>query len=248
VDGNKTGFIRTDACKGLTRLLPTDFHKAWARSSAIDGWLSVAQARALYDAAGRVGRGGSIVEIGSHHGRSTVMLASGKHSSVRLLAVDPWDDPRWGGGRSAYENFQASTAGLDVEVFRGLSAEAARQFDGEVDLLYIDGAHDRESVLADLDGWRVRGETFVHDAFSAKGVTLALLERRAFSRRWRYLGSVRSLAHFRREPVSLPSAAINGLRMTSRLTYFARNAAIKVLISRGRSAHWLGWAEPGHPY
>ncbi len=224
------------------------FQSAWARASVIDGWLSEAQAETLYEAACRVPAGGTIVEIGSHHGRSTVILASGGRDRVRLLAVDPWEDSRWGGGRAAYDIFLANTTDLDVEVFRGRSADAARRFDGEVDLLYVDGAHDRESVLDDLDGWSVRGDAFVHDAFSAKGVTMALLERRAFSRSWRYEGSVRTLAHFRRQPLSFSAAAANGLRVIGQLPYFGRNAAIKALRNHGLSTRWLGWDEPGHPY
>lgn len=225
-----------------------EFGVAWSRASQIEGWLSERQARALFDAAGRVAPGGTIVEIGSHHGRSTVILAAGKREGVRVLAVDPWDDPRWGGGNAAYEIFNANTARLDVECFRGLSAHAAREFRGEVDLLYIDGAHDRASVLADLDGWNVRGETFVHDAFSAKGVTLALLQRRAFTRSWRYVGSVRTLAHFRRDRLSPVTAVANTLRLTVQLGYFTRNAAIKILLRNGRSTRSLGWTEPCCPY
>jgi predicted O-methyltransferase YrrM len=224
------------------------FETAWRRASEIEGWLSEDQARALYDAAGRVPSGGTIAEIGSHHGRSTVMLASGKREGVRLLAIDPWEDPRWGGGQAAYDTFKANTTGLDVECVRALSGDVARDFDGELDLLYIDGAHDRRSVLADLDGWRVRGEVFVHDAFSAKGVTLALLQRRVLQRSWRYLGSVRTLARFRREPLSPRAEVGNAVHVLGRLTYFARNAAIKLLLKHGRSARRLGWQEPSFPY
>jgi hypothetical protein len=225
-----------------------DFSRAWERASEIEGWLSEDQARVLFDAARLVEPGGTIVEIGSHHGKSTVILAAGKREGVRLLAVDPWDDTRWGGGAAAYDIFNTHTAGLDVQCFRGASIEAARQFRGDVDLLYIDGAHDRATVLTDLDGWNVCGDTFVHDAFSAKGVTLALLQRRALTRSWRYIGSVRSLAHFRREHLPLATAAVNTLRVTARLGYFTRNVAIKILLHQGRSTRWLGWTESCCPY
>jgi hypothetical protein len=74
------------------------------------------------------------------------------------MAVDPFEDPRWGGGQESHavllENL--ARAGLEdrVEVFRGTSEEAAGAWDGSrVGLLFVDGAHDRPSVLLDLDRW-----------------------------------------------------------------------------------------------
>src|ERR1700677_2029847 len=74
------------------------FSTAWDRAQRIDGWLTEGQARLLFDAARRAPAGQTIVEIGCHHGRSTVILATAKATGVRLLAVDPYGDERWGGG------------------------------------------------------------------------------------------------------------------------------------------------------
>ena len=46
------------------------------RLDGVAGWLTEAQARCLWDAAGDVRGGGRIVEIGSFRGRSTIVLAS----------------------------------------------------------------------------------------------------------------------------------------------------------------------------
>src|SRR4051794_5519778 len=101
------------------------FETAWPLASTISGWLSEGQGRALAEAAGALPTGSSIVEIGSPHGRSTVILAHAKPPGARLVAVDPFDDPRWGGGSGAYEVFRGnlSRAGAQegVEAIRGTS-------------------------------------------------------------------------------------------------------------------------------
>ena len=44
-------------------------------AATVEGWLTDAQAALLWEAAHRVRTGGSIVEIGSFRGRSTIVLA-----------------------------------------------------------------------------------------------------------------------------------------------------------------------------
>lgn len=239
--------------------VPSDFEEAWALASRIEGWLSREQAIVLADAARAVPAGASIVEIGSHHGRSTVVFARAKRGSVQLTAVDPFDDPRWGGGESALVAFRANieAAGLerDVQVFRGTSQQAADAWHGgPVGLLYVDGAHDRTSVLSDLELWEPfvidGGSVCVHDAFSSPGVTAAVLQRHLTNTSFRYQGSVRSLAIFRRERLSRAGATWNALRMTVRLGYFARNVMVKVALRRGWHGvlRFLRHTGPGSPY
>ena len=55
----------------------------------IGGWLTEAQARTLWDEARVVPAGALIVEIGSHQGRSTVVLAAAA-PRARVIAVDPF--------------------------------------------------------------------------------------------------------------------------------------------------------------
>jgi predicted O-methyltransferase YrrM len=238
---------------------PERFEETWALASRIDGWLSREQAIALADAARAVPGDASIVEIGSHHGRSTVVLAREKPASARLTAVDPFDDPRWGGGEGALVAFRANLRAArlegDVDVYRGTSREAAETWHGSpVGLLYVDGAHDRASVLTDLEQWepfvRDGGFVCVHDAFSSPGVTTALLQRHLVDTSFRYLGSVRSLAMFRRERLSRAAASWKALRMTARLAYFGRNILVKVALRRGWQgvARVLGHRGPGYPY
>jgi predicted O-methyltransferase YrrM len=134
------------------------FEAAWSHAQSIGGWLTEQQARMLFDAATEVPEGQAIVEIGSHHGRSTVLLASAKKPGVTLLAVDPYDDQRWGGGQDAFAIFQSNlrSSGVesDVTLARKYGADAGRDWTGApIRLLFVDGAHDYQTVVADLAAW-----------------------------------------------------------------------------------------------
>jgi predicted O-methyltransferase YrrM len=220
------------------------FARLWEQARDIEGWLSQGQARILYRAATLVPAGQWIVEIGSHRGRSTTFLASGKSGDVAMLAVDPFDNPRWGGGPEALAAFRATLERFNhqdrVKVFRGISAEAVQAW-GEgctIGLLFVDGAHDRPSVLADIDGWEQRvasgGLVIFHDAFSSIGVTRALTERHLWNRHFRLLGSHRTLVVFQRVEPSAPADVASTLRFLGRYPYFLRNVAIKWSLRQGR--------------
>lgn len=233
------------APRGAWPTADDQFSSLWPEAQRVQGWLSEGQARILYRAATCVRPAQRIVEIGSHHGRSTVFLAAAKSPQVRLLAVDPFDNPRWGGGPAAYAAFTATLdrfgLGDDVERFRGVSVEASAAWEGgqHIGLILIDGAHDRASVIADIDGWEHHvapgGIVMFHDAFSSVGVTRALTERHLLGRQFRCLGSHRSLVVLRREDLG----PVGQLRSTSRFAagypYFARNLAIKLSLRRGWS-------------
>jgi len=222
--------------------MPWTFEEAWALATPVEGWLTEAQGRALFEAAGSVPVGRAVIEVGSHRGKSTVLLAAGLRDGVTLTAIDPFDDPRWGGGPESLSIFESNLerAGVRdrVELFRGLSGDAARAWDGpEVGLAWIDGAHDLASVLVDIDGWdpHLAGGAllYLHDAFSALGTTEAVLRRLWFSDRYRYLGCERTLVKFRKERLGRAETLRDAVRMSSRLGFFARMVAIKLARRRG---------------
>jgi predicted O-methyltransferase YrrM len=235
------------------------FADVWERAESVAGWLTEAQGRALYETAGSVEPGHWIVEIGSHCGRSTLVLAAAKRIGVRVLAVDPFGETRWGGGREAFATFQATLgdAGMldEVRIFRGVSADASGCWDGApVGMLFVDGAHDRASVLADIDGWApslAPGATLLfHDAFSSPGVTVALFERYFGRPGVHFLGATGSLARLRKVPTTRAARLSSSWRMLTLLPWFARNIAIKIAIRRrwGRVQRALGHRGPGYPY
>jgi hypothetical protein len=106
-----------------------------------------------------------------------------------VMAVDPWLNGYDINDRASqqcpmkfvFEAFQERTTPLNNVLYsRGKSLDALQFFkDGELDLVYIDGDHRHEGVLADLNGWkpklRAGGVMAGHD-WSFKSVQQALVE------------------------------------------------------------------------
>ncbi len=234
------------------------FAEAWARASAVEGWLTEGQARLLWDAASRVGPEGLVVEIGSFRGRSATVLAS---AAPRVTCVDPHIGSDRGPqeiaanpelGATDYETFHANLAaagvGERVTHVRALSGDAP--VPAAIDVLFVDGAHRYGPALDDIVRWGGNvvpgGRLLVHDSFSSIGVTFALLRSVTFSPEWRYLGRSRSLAAWERAPRS----AAGVRRQLASLPWFLRNVVVKVLIVAGlrRAARLLGHRDGPWPY
>jgi len=67
----------------------TGFAEAFERARDVEGWLTEAQARRLWDSARAVPPGGVVVEIGSFRGRSALVMASALSDGAQLVAIDP---------------------------------------------------------------------------------------------------------------------------------------------------------------
>lgn len=226
-----------------------DFDEAWSHASRIDGWLTRSQARRLYDAA-RAASPGSVVEIGSHLGRSTIVLAA---SGASVTAIDPFSND-WRYGRCDTEaRFRShlSAAGLDrrVDLRVETSGTVLEHWSQPVRMVYVDGKHDVLSCLHDL-GWsawlRPGDPVLVHDAFSSVGVTMALLHDALTTRRHVYVGRTGSLAMLE---VGRPSVR-DRARVLRELPWFTRNLVVKVLLRlRARpAARLLGHHDTADPY
>src|SRR5690349_5691859 len=84
------------------------FESAWQIAEGIPGWLTRAQAMALWDAARRLGPGARIVEIGSHQGRSTVVLGRAAQCvGARVTAIDAFVEGPLLGGAPTRRKFEA---------------------------------------------------------------------------------------------------------------------------------------------
>lgn len=233
----------------MTRALPDPL---WERVDAIPGWLTRRQAEVLRGAVQASGPAPVVVEIGSHQGRSTVVLA-GAVSDASVTAVDPFITARLFSGP---EVRQLLMANLDlfgvsgrVTVRTMTSREARSGWVRPIDVLYIDGKHDYWTVTDDL-GWvdhvQAGGHVLIHDAFSSVGVTLALLLHVLPSEHLTYVDRSGSLALF---TVSRPRPA-DRLRMMAAIPWWLRNIAIKVLLRLRlhRVARTLGHESPYDPY
>lgn len=209
------------------------FDDAWSVADRVPGWLTRAQGRALWEAATSIDEGGLVVEIGSHQGRSTVVL--GTAAAVRggsVVAIDPFvDGAMFGGGRTRTSFVETITrAGLDdvVRLVPERSHDVLAGWRERVAVLYVDGKHDYWSCTRDL-GWvthlRPGGRVLVHDAFSSVGVTLSLLREQVRWRpRVRYVGREGSLAEL---TVGVPSRS-ERRAVLGELPWFSRNLVVKV--------------------
>jgi predicted O-methyltransferase YrrM len=249
-----------------TETAATTFADALASVADVEGWMTDAQARRLWDAARSVPEGGRILEIGSFRGRSTIILAKAAHPSVEIVAVDPHMggdrgpneyDPDEALGDADHKTFHANLRGAGVEDrvrhVRLLSQPALHDVAGELDLLYVDGAHRYAYAKPDIEGWGARlrqgGTLLIHDSFNAVGVMLAQLRLLFGSSVFRYRGRDGSLAEYRRERLAPAERLRNAAAQATGIPYFVRNCVVKaLLVARLRPvARLLG--EKGHwPY
>lgn len=243
------------------------FDDALRAIEGIEGWLTVEQARILHDRAGRLAPGTRIVEIGSHHGRSTIVLALAAPKEVEIVAIDPFgraerptSEPLTDAEAGArdlnlfHENLARAGVAGRVDHVRATSSEAFGLLSGPVDLLYVDGAHDFAAARSDIRGWGIRvrpgGTMLIHDSFSSVGVTLAQLVTLFFGKGFRYVGRSRSLAEYERRPVSGLERVTSAGRQAAQLPWFGRNVIVKVaIVARARPlARLLGHTQETFPH
>lgn len=127
---------------------------------SIDGWLYEPEALFLHDLAQSV-RNGCVVEIGSYRGRSTIMLAQGARKAGGVVyAIDPHLEAidgiaTYGAADRAAFMDNILKAGL-ADIVRKLdmtSSRAAENWNAPIGMLWLDGAHDYESVQQDVKLW-----------------------------------------------------------------------------------------------
>jgi hypothetical protein len=227
----------------------SSFDDALAAVEGVEGWMSEGQARRLWECGQAVPVDGRVVEIGSFRGRSAIVLAMAVGGRAEVVAIDPHAGNDRGPqeiqgsltvGEGDHQAFLAnlSRAGVAdaVRHVRQPSQDALDAVVGQIDLLYVDGAHRFAPARDDISRWgsRVRpgGRMLVHDSFSSIGVTLALLRLMLLGRSFVYAGRERSLAEYRRvgTALSVGERMRNAARQLAELPWFARNVLIKVAI------------------
>ncbi len=178
-----------------------------ALTAAVEGWLTVEEGELLYRMARACTGRGSIVEIGSFKGKSTIWLAKGSlaGAGTTVVAIDPHtgsaehrqgDQPVW-----TYDEFLANLrrAGVEqvVTPIVATSAEAVERFDQPVELLFIDGDHRYEMVRQDFNLWFPRvlegGYLLMHDTIRWEGPRRVARECVYRSRSFRDVGFVHSI-------------------------------------------------------
>lgn len=173
----------------------------------IEGWMSHAEMDWLRE---RAGQRRVVVEVGCWHGRSTKALADacpGQVITVDHFQGSPDDhsfalaDAASGAGsearRAFHENLRAELASGKVRLLEMESTQAAASLNGDrADMVFLDGAHDTDSVRADIRAWlpklRPGGLLCGHDANDARVAAALDAEipgwKRAIDSLWEYQG------------------------------------------------------------
>lgn len=112
----------------------------------------------LYAAAGLTPAHGTIVEVGTWRGASSVLMRQAADPTCRFYAVDPAPQPE------AAEILAAH----NVTLFQGTSRQFAEQLQGDIDLLLIDGDHSfhwgREDITALAPRLKPNAIVLFHDS------------------------------------------------------------------------------------
>ncbi|HXE82581.1 MAG TPA: class I SAM-dependent methyltransferase [Gemmatimonadales bacterium] len=136
--------------------------EAWARIRAAPGFLTEREGRFLALVAAATPAQGTILEIGSYKGKSTVGLASiaQRYGLGPVVAVDPHSAPAvtdygHGTAQSSWDDFRATlrAAGVEgsVEAHRAYSRDLARAWTRPIRFLWIDGDHTYNGAKEDID-------------------------------------------------------------------------------------------------
>ncbi len=144
------------------RIVPeeSEFARIWPLIDSIEGLLvSPAQERWLYKTASSLPSESVIVEIGSFKGRSTCCLAYGcRGTNKHVFAIDTFDGnsvdfPHRGFFQEFWRNIETRGLAAYVTPVLGRSADVVKTWKRPIRLLFIDGSHQYEDVLADFENF-----------------------------------------------------------------------------------------------
>jgi MMP 1-O-methyltransferase len=186
------------------------FNEAEAEVNKVDGWLHPKEGRRLYQLAQRCTGRGSIVEIGSWKGKSTIWLSYGSKagSKVKVHAIDPHTgspehSAMFGGKVWTFEEFQRNIQNAKVTDMVvphvDFSTSVARTFTEPVEFIFIDGLHEFEGVRDDFEDWYPKvvegGFMAFHDSTCWPGVLKVVTERVFKSQQFRHVRFTRSIVY-----------------------------------------------------
>jgi len=119
-----------------------------------------------------------VVEIGVYEGSSAAVLCEVLDQDAELHLIDPFGHHGWalpagwgateGASRRVVERARRRHGGPRVTWHVDYSAAVAQRWEGDVDLVFVDGDHSEEGVRADWEGWHGAvapgGAIVFHDA------------------------------------------------------------------------------------
>jgi predicted O-methyltransferase YrrM len=205
---------------------PTPAERARIRTltDGVEGFLSDHEALYLSRLAAEGPGTGAIVEIGSYHGKSTMVIADASRTAGRekVVAIDP----RKGGAIDAFHRNLARAGVTDhVTPVVATSDDAAEAWREPIRLLWVDGAHSYEQVGRDFRNWTPflvdGGIVAFHDTYEWEGVR-RVIDDEVIPDAFALVGLVDSIAAFRK-----------------RGTLSAMERLQKALMRRGRALYWM---------
>jgi len=126
----------------------------------VEGWMHEEELALLFCLAKKCKGKGVIVEIGSWKGKSTISLALGskRGNKVRVYSIDTHTGkPEYESVLLTLEEFKRNirNARVDDQLIPIVksSEEAAKDFDEQIELIFIDGEHKYEFVKKDFELW-----------------------------------------------------------------------------------------------
>lgn len=130
----------------------------------IEGWFSDDDAAAYCALAKQVPKGGILVEVGVWLGRSIFSIADiAVQRRIKIIAVDTWlgsEEHATLNKEKLFERFLDNVVKFKLERYvtplhleSTLAARVMAKANTKFDLVFIDAAHDSESVKADIAAW-----------------------------------------------------------------------------------------------
>lgn len=152
----------------------------------IEGWLSVNEAKLLYDLASSSTGKGAIVEIGSWCGKSLIyeaFAALGNNFQNKIISIDPYltsvDEPN-GKYETFVSNLKANGIFEKITHIKEKSQVAGVKFSEPIEFIFVDGFHKYEAVKQDFELYFPKiienGFMAIHDVFYFQGPTDLVME------------------------------------------------------------------------
>ena len=195
--------LERTANRSVRRWLTADRRR---QLETVEGMSSDRECRLLAHLASQAPAGGDIVEIGAWLGKSTAWLVEGAHRQPKppqVVSIDPHQRNSWPGFCATVEQLDLQRRGLQIH--RAMSHDVGRDWKRPIGLLWVDGCHEYQPVLQDIEdfvphmlpgGWVV-----FDDAAGGKfpGVERAIAERMTPRPGFRRVAVIRHLQVFRRQ-------------------------------------------------
>ncbi|QDU79468.1 hypothetical protein Pla110_11780 [Polystyrenella longa] len=170
------------------------------------GQSSDRECRLLAHLAMEADKSGSIVEIGAYKGKVTAWLveaAERTKGEARVISIDPHICGTWEEYQETVQKFELDNRGLKIH--KELSHELGQSWEEPISMLLVDGSHEYEDVVTDIDDFVPHvlpsGYVVFDDARGKifPGVTRAINECMRPRPEFEEVGMIKNFAVFRRK-------------------------------------------------